>query len=323
MNKDDLKKLFNKFQQVGFARERQKGTGLGLFIAKSLVELHKGQINVTSEPGKGTTFFFTLPQLNALQSAYDAELDEMIQQSALSKNFLSLITIRLDYSAFSQDKSPGESPQEVNIFFEILSQMFCRIGDRVIYYSPEFIYIYLPNTNRISALSLLYQIKEKLFTIRLKEKLDRINVALHFGLAVCPFDAQDRAGLIKKAMTHMDRTREIVVIDDDTMIKNLLVEHLDRHHQVSFTNNGKEALTIIQEHKPDLIILNVMLPNINGYELLGRLKEDQNISSIPLVLLTSRDTSVVQRESVRFGEIPLFNKSGDLKNFVVLVKKLI
>ena len=323
MAKDDVKKVFNKFQQVGFGREREKGTGLGLFIAKALVELHKGSIDLKSQLGKGTTFSIHLPQLDVLQHIYDQELNELLKQMDISKKPLSLIVIQLEQEG-TKDVKPKESPQEFNIFFEILSQMFSRMGDKVLYYKPDLIYIYLPDTNRMSALSLIYQIKEKMVTIRLKEKFDRINAKPHFGLSVFPFDSKDSAGLVQNALTYMDRIREVVIIDDDMTVKNLLTQHLDTSdHRLSFTSNGKEALTIIQEHRPDLIILNVMLPNINGYELIGRLKEDQNISSIPVVLLTTRDTDVVQRESVRFGEIPLFNKSGDLNNLVTLVKKLI
>jgi len=59
--KDDLPKLFQKFSQVGPESARLKGTGLGLVLCKELVEMHQGTISVSSEPGAGTTFTFTLP----------------------------------------------------------------------------------------------------------------------------------------------------------------------------------------------------------------------------------------------------------------------
>ncbi len=58
---DDLKKLFNKFQQVGKKRPAEGGTGLGLVIVKEIVQLHGGEIHVESEPEKGSQFIFTLP----------------------------------------------------------------------------------------------------------------------------------------------------------------------------------------------------------------------------------------------------------------------
>lgn len=61
---EDLKKLFNKFQQVGKKRPTEGGTGLGLAIAKEIVHLHGGEVRVESEPGKGSQFIFTLPLTN-------------------------------------------------------------------------------------------------------------------------------------------------------------------------------------------------------------------------------------------------------------------
>ncbi|MDP3992979.1 MAG: ATP-binding protein [bacterium] len=62
---DDQKKLFQKFSQVKREIDEHQGTGLGLYISKNFVELHKGTIGVTSEQGKGATFFFEIPVLTA------------------------------------------------------------------------------------------------------------------------------------------------------------------------------------------------------------------------------------------------------------------
>ena len=58
---EDVPKLFQKFSQVGAQELRRKGTGLGLVLCKQLVEMHRGTIDVASEPGKGSRFTFTLP----------------------------------------------------------------------------------------------------------------------------------------------------------------------------------------------------------------------------------------------------------------------
>ncbi len=59
---DDIPKLFQRFSQLEYGRHRTAGTGLGLFICKAIVEAHGGAIGVQSEPGRGATFWFTLPQ---------------------------------------------------------------------------------------------------------------------------------------------------------------------------------------------------------------------------------------------------------------------
>ena len=61
MSSEDLGKIFNKFVQVGTSDEPREGVGLGLAIVKDFVTLHGGKIWAESEPGKGSTFYFTLP----------------------------------------------------------------------------------------------------------------------------------------------------------------------------------------------------------------------------------------------------------------------
>ena len=58
---EDLERIFEEFQQTDVGAEQTEGTGLGLALSKKLIELHGGRIWVESEPGKGSTFTFTLP----------------------------------------------------------------------------------------------------------------------------------------------------------------------------------------------------------------------------------------------------------------------
>ena len=60
MTKEQVEKIFDKFVRV--VAEKKEGTGLGLPIAKDIIELHKGRIRVESEPGKGSTFIFNMPR---------------------------------------------------------------------------------------------------------------------------------------------------------------------------------------------------------------------------------------------------------------------
>ena len=77
--KDDLPKLFQKFSQVGSESSKLKGTGLGLVLCKELVEMHQGTISVSSEPGAGTAFTFTLPM-------YTPEVAEEPSETASQSN---------------------------------------------------------------------------------------------------------------------------------------------------------------------------------------------------------------------------------------------
>lgn len=84
-------------------------------------------------------------------------------------------------------------------------------------------------------------------------------------------------------------SKKIVLAEDEPQIARLIEFKLKKEgYQVTWKENGKEALQAIKEDKPDLILLDIMMPVMGGYEVLRRLKEDENLKSIPVVMLTAR-----------------------------------
>lgn len=84
-------------------------------------------------------------------------------------------------------------------------------------------------------------------------------------------------------------TRKIILAEDEPQIARLIEFKLKKEgYEVTWKENGEEALKAIRADKPDLILLDVMMPVMDGYEVLRRLKEDENLKSIPVVMLTAR-----------------------------------
>ncbi|MGQ0840705.1 response regulator transcription factor [Actinokineospora sp.] len=83
----------------------------------------------------------------------------------------------------------------------------------------------------------------------------------------------------------MDPTGRVLVVDDDLTVSDVVRRYLERAgHQVALADNGEDALRWIAEHQPDLVVLDLMLPGIDGLEVCRRLREH---SSIPVVMLTA------------------------------------
>ena len=83
--------------------------------------------------------------------------------------------------------------------------------------------------------------------------------------------------------------KKIVLAEDEPQIARLIEFKLKKEgYEVTWKENGEEALKAIKEDKPDLILLDVMMPVMDGYEVLRRLKEDENLKSIPVIMLTAR-----------------------------------
>ena len=84
-------------------------------------------------------------------------------------------------------------------------------------------------------------------------------------------------------------TKKIVLAEDEPQIARLIEFKLNKEgYSVIWKENGEEALKAIKEHKPDLILLDIMMPVMGGYEVLRRLKEDENLKSVPVIMLTAR-----------------------------------
>ncbi|WP_436502185.1 response regulator transcription factor [Actinokineospora sp. HUAS TT18] len=83
----------------------------------------------------------------------------------------------------------------------------------------------------------------------------------------------------------MDETGRVLVVDDDRTVSDVVRRYLERDgHQVSLADNGEDALRWIAEHEPDLVVLDLMLPGIDGLEVCRRLRER---SAVPVVMLTA------------------------------------
>ena len=97
---------------------------------------------------------------------------------------------------------------------------------------------------------------------------------------------------LKKIRERLDppRTRTVLVIDDSDVDRTLVVRFLSRRYFVLTAASGKEGLDIAFSQCPDLILLDYMMPEMNGPEVCHRLKGDPRTESIPVIFLTSMDT---------------------------------
>lgn len=85
---------------------------------------------------------------------------------------------------------------------------------------------------------------------------------------------------------------KIMIVDDDPEISNLLQVTLESMgHIVRVCDNGREVIDSLKEFLPDVLILDVMLPGIDGYTLASTISEDENLSKIPIVVLSALEPS--------------------------------
>ncbi|MBF0613321.1 MAG: response regulator, partial [Magnetococcales bacterium] len=114
-------------------------------------------------------------------------------------------------------------------------------------------------------------------------------------------------------------TYTILIIDDDATSVRSLAEILSQSYQVQVATSGEKGLVIAQgAHKPDLILLDVMMPGMDGYEVCGQLKKDEATRHIPIIFVTSRDDTEAETKGISLGAVDFLSKP--VKSQVVLAR---
>ena len=90
---------------------------------------------------------------------------------------------------------------------------------------------------------------------------------------------------------NMDKNRILVVEDEESLLKLESILFTSKGYQVTGVRGGKDALTAIAQDAPDLVVLDLMLPDMDGFEVCRSIKENPDTSAIPVVMLTAKKSS--------------------------------
>ena len=121
----------------------------------------------------------------------------------------------------------------------------------------------------------------------------------------------------------MTDQKRIVVIDDEPAIREALVEMLSvAGFDVSSAQNGKEGLDVVSRQRPDLILLDIMMPEMNGWQVLEALKKDEWSKTVPVIILTNLDgvenvSKAMEQEAYEY----VVKGDTELKDILAMVKR--
>lgn len=116
----------------------------------------------------------------------------------------------------------------------------------------------------------------------------------------------------------------VMAVDDDHVIRGLLEVNLEMEgHEVITAVDGQDALDRVLEERPDLILLDVMMPNVNGWQVAETLKNDPETRNIPIVFLSARAMEADVRKGTDLGVQAYVTKPFDPIDLMDLVNRLI
>lgn len=118
--------------------------------------------------------------------------------------------------------------------------------------------------------------------------------------------------------------KKILVVDDEPDILKIVVFRLKKlGYEVTTASNGQEALDFIQKIKPDLVVLDLIMPVVDGYEVCKQVKADEKLRHIPVILLTASFTGELADKAEKLGADDYLMKPFDPEELLTKVKKFI
>jgi len=294
---ENQQRIFEEFQQIqNEAMPQQQGTGLGLPISKRLVEMHGGQMWMESVVGQGSTFYFTLP-INA--GSPEAPAD----QPALGLNLSSNGDGAIDIFVIDDIE---DSHETFRIMLEPAGYRVTGVTDSrqalaAIKQSQPRLIISDVQMPHIDGWELLAQIKND-------------PAIAHIPVIICSVVDQGTIGLVLGARKHIvkpireetllavvqecvESTARVLVVDDNADARQVMRGILTTiGYQLGEAGNGVEAMAAIEAHKPDLIILDLMMPEMDGFEVLRLLRSNPAYATIPVIIVSAKDLDAQEHE---------------------------
>ncbi len=282
---EDMEKLFKPFSQVDASPTRKTGgTGLGLSISRSLVELHGGRIWVESEVGKGSTFYFTLPLLRPQEEAEEEEqiilaVEDDTKVIALYQRYLTPHGYRVVPVTDPNQALPrARELQPVAILLDIM----------------------MPGRDGWSVLEELKQDEEtKHIPVIVCSILEEQERGFSLGAAaylVKPIYQEDLLAALRQ-LDVIDGLRSVLLVEDNAEDRTLMRKILQEIGPLTIheSSNGEEALAAIQRERPDLVILDLLMPGMDGFTFLEKVRGEEALRDLPIIIYTQADLSPSDR----------------------------
>jgi len=315
----DIHRLFQPFVQVESTLSRRfEGTGLGLALVRKLAELHSGAVAVTSTPGQGSTFTVWLQYIaNATGTPSGAAPTEAAPWPWPNAEPPHVLVLEDDDRAADLIRLQLESDHCRVTRAATAEIALAILADGA---PPDLITldILLPGMDGW----------EFLTTLKANKKLTHIpvvilsivadsNRGLSLGAAQVlqkPVSADDlQTALNKLGFTKPETTQaglKVLVVDDDPKAVEIISSYLEHaHHTVLRAYGGNEATHIAKLQKPDLIVLDLMMPEINGFEVVEELKQDKRTAKIPIIVVTSKFLTPEEHHTLKGHVLAVLEKS--------------
>ncbi len=319
---EQQQRIFEAFFRLTETGSATEGTGLGLAIAARLVELHGGKLGIESRLGDGACFYFSLPLL-AIARDQSAQTSRSIPRASKAPRILvvednavtgQLIQSQLTSSGYETLKC-GQPERALEMAAE---------------HQPDAITLDLL-MQPVHGLEVLLQLKNDPRTSRIPvivvTVVDQPGVGTALGAdeyLIKPVDKATLLAAVERCLRSRGGAapaRTILVVEDDVSTLEMIVELLKAYgYAVSTAADGEQARVSVAHSLPELVILDLVLPKVSGFELLAEWRSNPRTADLSVFVLTSKDLTKEEEKYLRGHAESLFRKQNEWRE--PLIKQL-
>ena len=316
ISEEDQTKLFQAFSQVDSSPTRKSGgTGLGLSICQRLIDLHGGKIGVHSEVGKGSTFYFTLPIFQQPRMEHDNGNQHIVLCIDDDPQIISL------YERYLQ-------PEGYKVVSAVNPANACSIAKRVKPFAIT-LDIMMPE---LDGWTILEQLKSDPETRNIPVIVCSIVEEEEKGFSLGAADYLVKPILEDDLITALNRLndngtiKDVLIIDDSPddlrMMEKILVDNGNFHPILA--EGGQMGWDFLTKQLPHVVILDLFMPEVDGFTILERMRTTPNLQDLPVVVVSGKDLSLDQKQKLdEFGkQMLLKGMLGEKELFSSLEKAL-
>lgn len=286
---EDLSKVFEEFRQLdGSTRRRHEGSGLGLAISKRFIELHGGSIWADAEIGKGSTFSFSLPiaETSIVTVPYSGQepiWDRLAAEWTAGRKTLAVV---------AEDPSVGHLVQRFLGGYHVTS--VAGLDDAAKLYRAERLdALLVAGRSTVDTLREVRQARElprgvPIIACALPTRRD---LARDLGVATYLVKPVERDDLLQALDVLGPAIHQLLLVDDDPDTLRLfgrIIHSIPRRYCFRIATSGADALRQIRAARPDAVILDLLMPETTGYDVLAAIQRDPALQDIAIVVISGR-----------------------------------
>ena len=319
---EDRERIFQSFEQGTRGPPRTEGTGLGLALSKRIVELHGGRISLESEINVGSTLGFTIPlRSDRTVSERYAETREPTAPSSptvviVEDDRRSLELLELYLEGTGVDVVAARDGQEG---LEVV---------RRLHPAAVVLDLYLPKLDGWDVLALLKADPgTSVIPVIIVSMVDERGKGFALGAAdylVKPVGRDEVLAALNRALALPESQPSVVAIDDDPKALALVTAVLEREGwTVLQAVSGEDGVALARSRHPSVVLVDLVMPGMDGFDVVARLRRDPETASIPIVILTAKALTREDKERLR-GQISYVANKGefDSGHLADLVKRV-